>query len=189
MSSLGGNQSGFIDTVGIDLYVQLLKEAIAKRQGKEVIDVEEQERFNLKVDGYLPEDFTSDDGEKLDLYQQINQIQSIDELKHFNEMIDDRYGKLPNSVKMLLEKTRLELFLNDKRIKSFKERVNKVELVFTEEYSSQVDGVHLFELISEKSSEIKIKYLNQTIIITLPMYTEWAEDLIYILENLKEQQI
>lgn len=186
---LGGNQSGFIDTVGIDLYVQLLKEAIAKRQGKEVIDVEEQERFNLKVDGYLPEEFTSDDGEKLDLYQQINQIQSIDELKHFNEMIDDRYGKLPNSVKMLLEKTRLELFLNDKRIKSFKERVNKVELVFTEEYSSQVDGVHLFELISEKSSEIKIKYLNQTIIITMPMYTEWAEDLIYILENLKEQQI
>ncbi|QIK69075.1 transcription-repair coupling factor [Erysipelothrix sp. HDW6C] len=183
---LGGNQSGFIDTVGIDLYVQLLKEAIAQRQGKPITTPETEERLNLKIDGYLPSDFTSDDGEKLELYQEINDIETMEQLSAFYENIRDRYGKLPSSVTMLLEKTRLEIFLKDDRIKSFKERVNKVELIFTEAYSSQVDGVHLFELISDRSSEIKIKYMNQTIIITLPMYKDWAEDIIYILENLKE---
>ena len=99
----------------------------------------------------------------------------------------DRYGELPESVTMLLEKTRLEIFLRDERIESFKERVNKVELRFTEAYSSNVDGISLFELISERSSEIKIKYTNRMISIELPVYKGWAEDLIYVLEHVKEQ--
>lgn len=184
---LGGNQSGFIDTVGIDLYIELLKEAIDERQGTKTQPLKDTESYNLKIDAYLPDKFTSDDGEKLDLYQQIYQIETLDELKTFNEMVVDRYGQLPNAVTMLLEKKRLELFLNDERIKSFKERMNKVEVSFTEEYSSRIDGIKLFELISEKSSEINVKYVSQSIKISMPMYDEWVEDLIYILENMKEK--
>lgn len=184
---LGGNQSGFIDTVGIDLYVQLLKEAISERQGKGIETPETESRYNLSVDGYLPDDFTSDDGEKLELYQRINDLETISDLKRFYDEMRDRYGELPESVTMLLEKTRLEIFLRDERIESFKERVNKVELRFTEAYSSNVDGISLFELISERSSEIKIKYTNRMISIELPVYKGWAEDLIYVLEHVKEQ--
>ena len=183
---LGGNQSGFIDTVGMDLYVELLKEAIAKRQGEIIEKVEEKEVFNLKMDGYLPEAFTSDEGETLELYQQINEVKTISQLKSLTDMINDRYGKLPNAVLMLLEKTRLEIFLADDRIESFKERASGVELVFTAEYTAIVDGIKLFELVSSRSSAIKIKYIRQTIIITMPMYQEWAEDLLFILENMKE---
>lgn len=185
---LGGNQSGFIDTVGMDLYVELLKEAIAQRKGEKVEEVIQKEPLNLKIDGYLPKDFTSDEGETLELYQEINAIHSLHELNQFNEMIKDRYGTLPNAVVMLLEKTRLELFLQDERVESFKERPNGVELVFTPEYSNTIDGIHLFELVSSRSSDIKIKYIKAKIIMTLPIYPEWAEDLIHILQELKEQQ-
>ncbi len=185
---LGGNQSGFIDSVGMDLYVELLKEAIAQRKGEVVVEPDIQEQaLNLKIDAYLPQDFTSDDGESLDLYQQIDAIEDLYDLRMFNEMIKDRYGKLPHAVEMLLEKVRLELFLKDDNVLSFKERMNGVELVFTQEFSNNVDGIHLFELVSSRSSAIEIKYVNQTIILKMPLYPEWAEDLIYILENIKEQ--
>lgn len=185
---LGGNQSGFIDTVGMDLYVELLKEAIAQRKGEPIETKEVKESLNLKINGYLPKDFTSDEGETLELYQEINDISSLHELNTFNEMIKDRYGSLPSAVEMLLEKTRLELFLQDERVESFRERPKGVELVFTQEFSDTVDGIHLFELVSSRSSDIKIKYIKQTIIMTLPIYPEWAEDLIYILEGLKVKQ-
>ena len=121
------------------------------------------------------------------MYQRINDLETISDLKRFYDEMRDRYGELPESVTMLLEKTRLEIFLRDERIESFKERVNKVELRFTEAYSSNVDGISLFELISERSSEIKIKYTNRMISIELPVYKGWAEDLIYVLEHVKEQ--
>lgn len=184
---LGGNQSGFIDTVGMDLYVELLKEAIAQRKGLPIETPEVKEALNLKIEGYLPKDFTSDEGETLELYQTINAIKNLSQLNAFNDMIKDRYGTLPSAVLMLLEKTRLELFLQDDRVQSFKERAKGVELVFTPEYSGTIDGIQLFELVSSRSSDIAIKYINQTIIITLPLYPEWAEDLIYILEELKER--
>ncbi|HZJ86918.1 MAG TPA: transcription-repair coupling factor, partial [Erysipelothrix sp.] len=64
---LGGNQSGFIDSIGIDLYVELLNEAIELRQGKKV--KQEKPKPQLNIEGYLPGQFTTDDQEKLDLYQ------------------------------------------------------------------------------------------------------------------------
>ncbi len=182
---LGGNQSGFIDSIGIELYVELLKEAIDQRQGKEV--VEEKPTLNLNIEGYLPDKFTTDDQEKLDLYQEINQIKTVSQLSSMLEELKDRYGKLPNAVDMLMEKKRLEIFLEDERIESFKEKNNFVELKFTEAYSNNMDGTQLFEIVSEKSHDIKIKYLNKMISLDIPLYDYWFEDVLFILENVKEK--
>lgn len=182
---LGGNQSGFIESVGIELYIELLKEALDLKQGKPV--KEARQPFNLKVDGYLPQRFTSDDGEKLEIYQEINEIQTIAQLKAFNTNLEDRYGKLPNTVAMLLEKKRLEIFLLDDRIDVFKEYKDRIELSFTPEFSNNVDGTHLFEIVSNRSYDIKIKYVNKKIVLTFLVNETWIEDLIYILENIKEK--
>ena len=184
---LGGNQSGFIESVGIELYIELLKEAIDLKQGKEV--KEERQPFNLKIDGYLPERFTSDDGEKLEIYQDINEIKTIAQLKSFNNNLQDRYGKLPNTVEMLLEKKRLEIFLSDDRVELFKEYKDKIELSFTPEFSNNVDGTHLFQIVSDRSYDIKIKYVNKKIVLIFLVNETWIEDLIYILENIKEKSL
>ena len=187
---LGGNQSGFIDSVGMDLYVDLLKEAIAQRKGEPIPEPIDSVRvLPIKLDAYLPEGFTTDDGESLELYQHIQAIQSFKDLLDFNEMILDRYGKLPQSVEMLLEKKRLELFLDDERVESFKETVHGIDIRFTKDYSSQVDGMKLFEVVSHTSSDIKIKYIDQTIRLNIPIYEEWVIDLIHILENIDDNLI
>ncbi len=185
---LGGNQSGFIDTVGIDMYVQLLKEAILRRQGKEVETDSIVDKSIINVDGYLPESFVSDDAEKLELYQRIDAIVTLDELKTFYDAIEDRYGTLPQAVIMLLEKKRFEIFLEDGRVDSFKERAKRVDLSFTAEFSEKIDGVKLFEVVSGISTDIKIKYLNKMITITMPIYTNWIHDLLKILSSVEEKK-
>ncbi|NLW15491.1 MAG: transcription-repair coupling factor [Erysipelothrix sp.] len=182
---LGGNQSGFIDSIGIELYVELLKEAIDIRQGKQKVE-EEKQRYNLNVEGFIPDKFTTDDQEKLDLYQQIDKIKTITGLKVMIDALKDRYGKLPNAVDMLLEKKRLEILLEDSRIESFKELRTTVELTFTQSYSDNMDGTKLFEIVSERSYDIKIKYIKKMISLTIPKTDYWFEDLLYILENIKD---
>lgn len=181
---LGGNQSGFIDSVGIELYVELLQEAIAIRTGTQK---PEKTLRSANVGGYLPENFTSDDKEKLDIYQEIDRIQGFNQLEQFYENIEDRYGKLPQEVYMLLEKKRLEIFLNDDRIDHYQEFQDRIELRFTEDYSDRIDGMHLFEIVSERSYDIHIKYLNKMIGLTLNLNEDWVDDLIYILKNIKEK--
>ena len=183
---LGGNQSGFIDSVGMDLYVELLREAIAERKGEAPKKVEDPVLLPIHLDAYLPEGFTTDDGESLELYQHIQAIQSFRDLLDFNEMIKDRYGSLPMAVEMLLEKKRLELFLDDQRVSRFRETPHGIELRFTPDYTSQVDGMKLFEVVSNTSSDIKIKYIDQTIRLNIPIYDEWVIDLIHILESINE---
>ena len=182
---LGANQSGFIDTVGMDLYVELLKEAIDQRKG---IKPKKQDDDSVKINasGYLPKDFTFNDSEKLDLYQEIQAISNLHEYASFYESVEDRYGKLPDAVELLLEKILLELLLQDKRVESFEEKYRDVVLEFTEEYSNKVDGIHLFEFVSEMSYDIKIKYLKKKIVITIPNDVEWIKFLIQILDNIKE---
>lgn len=184
---LGGNQSGFIDTVGIDMYVQLLKEAIMRRQGKEVQSDSIEDKSIINVDGYLPDSFVTDDAEKLELYQKIEDIQTIAELQVFYETIEDRYGTLPKAVVMLLEKKRFELFLQDGRVESFKEKPKRVDLSFTPEFSEKIDGVKLFEIVSSISTDIKVKYLNKMITITMPIYNGWIVDLLKILSSVEEK--
>lgn len=184
---LGDNQSGFIDSVGIDLYIEMLREAIDYQKG--IKHTEKEALVTIRAEGFIPQDFANDDSEKLEIYQRLNDIYSLEALSEFEETLKDRYGTLPRAIVMLLEKKRLEILLSDPRVDSFKEYVNRVELVFTEAYSSKVDGMHLFELISKRSLNIKLKYLKQCIILILPIDSEWSEDLLYIMENIKEKEL
>lgn len=183
---LGGSQSGFIDTVGIDMYIELLQEVIQEKQGKVTEERKQKKRLTLPIDGYIPDSFTDLDKQKIELYQQIDKINSFRELKSFYDEISDVFGVLPNEVNLLLEKKRLELSLNDDHIESLKERDSRVDLVFTEAYSSQIDGVALFEMINALSRDIQIKYQQQKIKLQIPKDDQWLS---YVLEILNKVSI
>lgn len=180
---LGGNQSGFIDTVGIDLYIELLQEALALKQGQ---TIEEPSRpLNLDIDSYIPQEYTSDESLKIELYQKIDRISSMDALHRFYQESEDRYGRFPSSVKMLLEKKQLELMLGDPRIEDFKDNAKQVTIIFTKAYSDQVDGVALFGKVNEISKDIKLKYLQGKIRLELDKERGWLSELVALLVALK----
>ncbi|WP_345769837.1 TRCF domain-containing protein, partial [Streptococcus pyogenes] len=68
---LGASQSGFIDSVGFEMYSQLLEQAIASKQGKTTVRQKGNTEINLQIDAYLPDDYISDERQKIDIYKRI----------------------------------------------------------------------------------------------------------------------
>ncbi|MEG2410446.1 MAG: transcription-repair coupling factor [Erysipelotrichaceae bacterium] len=182
---LGPQQAGFIDTIGIDMYIEMLNDAIKETQGivkePEVI----MKKANTKLDAYIPQSFAPQDYEKITLYQRIDRIQSKQALFDMMEEIKDNYGRLPKGVQMLFEKKRLDLLVNEECLDDFKEGTQEVELIFTETWSDSVDGVKLFEMITTISKDIKIRYVKKQIRMKIPKTKNWLAIVIEILEQVK----
>lgn len=171
---LGDMQSGFIDTVGIDMYIEMLTQAIEeKRTGIIVEEAEPVIKQTIQIDGYIPQQFEPKDFEKLSLYQRIDQAKSQSTLAKLQEETQDLYGKLPKSVVLLFEKKRWELLLEAPFVQSFKELKSELQLIFTNDWSSKVDGVKFFELVSKLSNEVKLKYTGGNIVLIIPKMDDW----------------
>lgn len=185
---LGPQQAGFIDTVGIDMYIEMLNAAIMEKKGVKIEKAPEMIQSNAKVNAYIPNNFTSQDYEKLTLYQRIDEIHTKKELLNMMEEIRDNYGKLPKSVQMLFEKKRLDILINEKHVESFKESVKQIEINFTAEWSNHIDGVKLFEMMTTVSRNIMIRYVNKQIIMKLPKVKDWLFIVIEVLEKTEQMK-
>ena len=181
---LGAKQSGFIDTVGIDMYIEMLNEAISKKKGTYQPE-EIKSSIPMEVDAYIPEKFTNQDYEKITLYQRIDKASTYSQLENLEEEITDEYGKLPNSVNLLFEKKKLEILLKEPRIKDFKETKNNVQIVFEENWSRNVDGIKLFELVGKEAPEATLKYLHGNIILIFNNKKNWMEETMQVLKKTK----
>ncbi len=185
---LGDKQSGFIDTVGIDMYIEMLNEAISAKRGEVVEKQEKENTIPMSVDAYIPEKFTSRDYEKITLYQRIDAAKDFKQLMDLQEEITDEYGKLPASVSLLFEKKRLEMLLKEERIQNFKENTRNVQIEFTQSYSSRVDGIKLFEIVGKVAPEAQLKYLHGNIILILNNKKNWLEETLEVLRQTKEAE-
>jgi transcription-repair coupling factor (superfamily II helicase) len=84
---------------------------------------------------------------------------------------------------LLFEKKRLEILIADPRILSFKERLKHHELSFSVEWSSSIDGIKLFKMISELSSAISLKYLGGSIIVSILKSGDWLTLALAVLDK------
>lgn len=166
---LGPQQAGFIDSVGIDMYMEMLHDAIARHRGLEVKEEDTMMKStNLQVDAYIPKKFAPEDGDKLSLYQRIEKVRTSRDLSLLIEEVKDLYGKLPNEVRLLFEKKQLDILTNEVIVEDFKETSRDLRIIFTKEWSAQVDGVHLFERMNQISRSIALRYREGRIILSIP---------------------
>lgn len=99
---LGSQQHGFINTVGYDLYTQMLQEAVAVKQGKQKIEVKANAEIDLDLEAFLPESYVPGGAPKIELYQRISRAQLTNDLTEIEEDLLDRYGELPLAAQRLL---------------------------------------------------------------------------------------
>lgn len=182
---LGPQQSGFIDTVGIDMYIEMLNEAVSKAQGqyKEKVEVK---KVQVNAAGHIPAKFTQFDDDKINLYQDIDKQETINDLFKLYEEVSDYYGKLPDDIDLLFEKKRLEIMLTNKNIFSYKEVGNFADITFTTQYSNNIDGIKLFNDVSKISRDIKINYKNDKITIKVKRENSWISDIMKLLEVIEK---
>lgn len=184
---LGPDQSGFIDTVGIDMYIEMLQKAIAEKQGVFVEpEPEALPKVMMKVDAYIPKNFAPEDLEKINMYKRVDAIRTLKGLNELIDEISDVYGHLPAVVSLLFEKKRLEILLSEQRVHSFKEHSMAVELIFSKEYSDTIDGVALFTLVNQVSRDIELKYIQRRILLKFKKHPKWLAEVTQVLMQTKK---
>ena len=169
---LGGEQAGFIDTVGFDMFMRILEEAIQEKTGH-VEKKEEIPSQNLAADGYVPKDYVNSDLEKLRLYQALDQATNLHEVDEVKAELTDLYGKLPKEVETLVEKREFDILAYDSRVEKVLESKTDVELTFTKQASTRIDGNELMMLVTQISRNIRINYTFQKIVLKFPKKDQW----------------
>ena len=110
---LGENQSGDMKEVGFALYTEMLEEAVrALKAGREPdlsAPLSATTEINLRVPALLPHDYCGDVHERLTLYKRMANCESVDALDLLREELVDRFGKLPDAARALVETHRLRI--------------------------------------------------------------------------------
>jgi len=105
---LGVEQSGQMETIGFDLYMELLQETIAEIQGQDIPSVDDTQ-IDIPVTAFIPGDWITDPDEKINAYRLATQCEDNDELVQFASNLIDRYGTLPKPVESLIEVMKLKI--------------------------------------------------------------------------------
>ncbi|OLS34549.1 transcription-repair coupling factor [Alkalihalophilus pseudofirmus] len=166
---LGAQQHGFIESVGFDLYSQMLKEAIEERKGDKPKEPPFQVEMDIKVDAYIPESYIQDAKQKIEMYKRFKGCETIEDLADLKDEMFDRFGEYPKQVEYLLRLTEIKLRATKERVESIVEAKNQIDILFSPETSKEMDGAMLFEMAHTLGREVtlgtsgeKIKFVIKT---------------------------
>ena len=155
---LGAEQHGFMDSVGFDLYSQMLKEAIDSRKlGKPVEAVQPfNPELNVSVDAYIPDTYIEDERQKIDIYKRFQTFESDKDIRDLQDELIDRFGNYPEEVEKLFLVSYLKMVAKKERVEVINEKPKQIEIILEEERSQLVDGSKLFELASSYGRNIQL---------------------------------
>jgi transcription-repair coupling factor (superfamily II helicase) len=105
---LGGQQSGHIEAVGLDLYVKLLDQTIRELSGEEASETQ-RAALNLRVDLRIPADYVPEPQQRMALYKRVSELTTPSQIERLHEEICDRYGPLPEAARGMLAYATLRL--------------------------------------------------------------------------------
>ncbi len=105
---LGDEQSGHVEAIGFELYLQMLNDAISARRGELV--PEQEARVEIPISAYIPADYVGFEAAKIDLHRRIATADA-DALTRLSDELADRFGPPPPPVEALIAVQRLRLKL------------------------------------------------------------------------------
>lgn len=114
---LGGEQSGQMDALGVDLYTRMLERTVNELRGEKIVD-ETSVSINLGVDVSIPTEYISDMSQRLRTYKRISSVDSEERLQKLFAEVQDRYGRAPESVENLFNYARLRRLAEEMHILS-----------------------------------------------------------------------
>ena len=182
---LGSQQHGFIDSVGFDMYSQMLKDAVeARKSGKKLDEIETLEpELSLKLDAYIPDTYIKDEKQKIDMYKQFQSISSSEAITDLQDELIDRFGDYPQEVANLFIVSSLKRHAKQQRIESISEKPKKIEILVSKNRSQQVDGSKLFTLANQFGREFQLGTEGSKLKILFKWSRDTHEQRYDILEN------
>ncbi len=100
---LGANQHGHMETVGYDMYIKLLEQAISEEKGEAPATPEKDCVIDLPIDAHIPDDYIASVPQRLQIYRRIADIKNDDDAADVIDELCDRFGDPPESVEGLIK--------------------------------------------------------------------------------------
>ncbi len=182
---LGKQQHGFIDSVGYDLYTQMLAEAVAKKQGKNRQHPRTDAQIQLDLEAYIPTSYISDERQKIEMYKRLRQAKSEAELTDLKQEFKDRFGKYPSEVANLLKATHLKLLADQALITKIKQQSQQIMITFGVEADKYLNGEKIFQDLALSSMKAQVNFEHEYF--TVSLNTEHHSDYLKQLQTLLQR--
>ena len=163
-SILGSEQAGFVDDIGIELFMKMLNEEIDRLNGKEKVEVKEMPL--LDAPSSVGDDLAIESDMKLLIHKKINSIDSLESLEKVKQELTDRFGKLDDDVIIYMYSEWFEKLAND-IVDKIKVNRNSVDVIFNKNITNKIDGRELFIEVNKLSRMFRFSMKDNSLVITL----------------------
>lgn len=167
---LGDGQSGQINSVGFNLYMELLEKAVqALKDGKEpslTDTLGKQTEVDLRIPALLPEDYIGDVNMRLSMYKKLANCNDMEEIDNFQIELIDRFGLLPQAAKNLVQQTAIKLSAAEIDINKIEANDQGGTIEFDQD--AKIDPGYLIQLIQRQprlykfDGPTKIRFMHKT---------------------------
>ncbi|TVQ98376.1 MAG: transcription-repair coupling factor [Deltaproteobacteria bacterium] len=147
---LGRDQSGHIESIGFELYAELLQDAIADLRG-EPVDREPEPEVKLPVTAYIPEDYVEDVGQRLAFYKRFSAASDDGTLHDLFAELEDRYGPAPEPARVLRDIVTLKILL--RQIRATRIEAGPKAIVLELPPQTRLDPDRVIELITASAGQ------------------------------------
>ena len=185
---LGSEQSGFIDTIGIELYLKMLNEEVSRINGGVVNDEEANDSMPLlSVGTHIDNNYVREDELKIEIHKMINSINSYDSLINIKDQIEDRFGRISEEMLIYMYEEWFNSMKDKKGIESVKQTDTNIDIIFNEKVTNAMKPDKLFVSAYTISKNFKLSYVNRRIVLSLSLKgldKHWIYYLIDLLTNI-----
>jgi len=143
---LGAQQHGFIDSVGFDLYSQMLKEAIEERKGHLGAEVKKSVEIDLEIDAYIPDTYIKDGHQKIEMYKRFRGLESLEDMEELQAEMLDRFGEYPDEVAYLFQIAEIKVYALLNGVDQIKQVKQEVTILVNELVTNSIDGSKIFHI-------------------------------------------
>ena len=186
---LGSEQSGFIDTVGVELFMDMLNDEVNKLKGIESKKKDDDTLPLIEVETTIDDKYASEEDLKIEIHKKINSIDSVDTLNNVKFELEDRFGTLDDNVIIYMYEELFEKQIKELNIKCVNQTKNFIAITFNKDFSNRIDGENLFMDVLSLSRKFRFSMKHDELTITLDTvgldkhFIYYLIDLVEIIKN------
>ena len=142
---LGSEQAGFIDSVGIDLYLKMLNDEVLRRKDDYVEEIDEEDTKPLiSVATHIDDNYVSQDELKIEIHRKINTINNLETFNSVKAELEDRFGKLNEDLIIYMYEEWFEKLAKRIGLTKVRQTKNSIEMVFPDEIVKNLNTEEIF---------------------------------------------
>ncbi len=164
---LGSEQAGFVDSVGLELYTQMVNDEIKRLKG-EVVEEEDDANPLIEVENHIDDTFVKEEDIKIEIHKIINEIKDEESLLKAKEEIEDRFGVVDEKMEIYMYEEWFEKLARLLNITRVKQTESLIELELSEEVSNKIEGDKLFLIAYNINPKFRLAYKMKKIYVSLP---------------------